>query len=520
MTRETRLIDAVRLSRRNLLAGGLAASAFVAAPGTIRRAAAAQTLRFGLSSFPPSFAPWANTGTAAETVKLQSFRGLVGYAPNGDLRPELAESWTMESPTVAVFKLRAATFHNGDPVTAEDVKFSFESIAKPDSGAWMRAFFARFKAIEAVDAKTVRLVLAEPDATLLPSLASYDAVVVSRRSMQETPDKPAGAGPYVVTGVERGAWIKLEAFRNFYRPGLPRTPALTFVVYADENARVAALEAGDVDLIEYVPAFSMADIEKSRTLTLDAVEGPASLVIFNVKDGPFKDARVRRAVAYAIDRQAIIDGAFAGRGALSGPLPIPRSSRFFDASMQDYFARDIRKAKALLAEAGMPGGFRTNLLATSQYSVHRDPALVVQQSLADVGIQAELVLPDWPTRVKLGNEGQYHISVSATSADNNDPATLGPVIGGGLPPAFSRPFGYGNAEVDRLLAAGARELDEARRKAIYAELQKVSVEDPGILSLVFRAQGYAARKAVTGFRNIPGFATFNSGVTIEDVVVG
>ncbi|MBS7699567.1 MULTISPECIES: ABC transporter substrate-binding protein [unclassified Chelatococcus] len=518
---QTRFNHRSGLSRRHLLAGlGSAAGLALVAP-TWRGARAAGTpLRVGLSAYPSNFSPFANVGTAAETVKLQSFRGLMSYEPDGQLRGELAESWKQEDDTTVVFTLRPAKFHNGDPVTADDVVFSFETMGAEPSTAFMKPFFASLAAIEAVDPKTVRIKLKAPDAAFLVGLASYDAPVVSRRSMKEDATKPVGAGPYQVTGMERGTAIDLKAFDGFYRPGLPKSPLLRFVVYADESARVAALRSGDVDLIEYVPSPAMGAIEEDANLALDAVEGPASLVMFNVKSGPFVDPRVRRAVGYAIDRQAIIDGAFSGRAALSGPLPLSRASPYFDPASVDIFKRDLAKAKALLAEAGYPNGFKTSILATSQYSVHRDPAIVIQRSLVDVGIQGELNLPDWATRVQLGNKGQYHMSVTATSLDNNDPAGLDGVLGSGLPPAFSRPWGYVNAEVDRLVRAGRSTLDVDKRKAIYADLEKAVVADPGIISLVFRHQAYARRKAVSGFVNLPGFLTLTSGFAIETASVG
>ena len=506
-----------RFGRRGFLVG---AAAFVGT-AALPRAAAAQDgrlLRIGLSAYPQNLSPWLYLGTAAESVKQQSFRGLLSYAGDASFRPEVAESWSQEADNVYVFRIREnAVFHNGDPVTAEEVKFSFESIAKPDSGAALRTAFARIESMEAVDEKTLRIVLPSADATFLGTLASYDSPIVSRRSLEENPEAPVGCGPYVVTGSERGSWIELEAFPDYYRPGYPKSKTLRFIAYTDENARTSALLSGDVELIDYVPAFSMQSIRDNPDLTLDAVEGPATLVMFNCKEGPFVDPRVRRAVGYAIDRQAVIDGAFAGEAVKAGPLPISRASEFYDPSIEDYFERDLDRARALLAEAGHPNGFKTTLLATSQYSVHRDPAIVIQQSLVEIGIEVDLNLPDWATRIQLGNAGQYHISVTATGFDNNDPSALTSLLSSTVPDSFSRPFGYKNETIDRLLAESVAEVDPARRKEIFAELGKVHVEDPAALSVVFRNQAYAWSNTVRGFRNVPGFASFNSGITIEDV---
>lgn len=511
--------DLPETGRRGFLIGGTSLLAAAALP-RLALAQAGAALRVGMSAYPANFNPFAYLGTAAETIKIQSYRGLVSFDAEAKVVPDVAESWSQPDATTYVFKLReGATFHNGDPVTANEVKATFERIAAPNSGAFRQGFFAGLAGIEATDPLTVTLKLKKPNAIFLATLASYCSPIISARSLTETPDTPAGCGPFRITGQERGAWIEMEAFEGYYKPGLPASRALRFTVYADENARVAALQSGEVDLIEYVPAMMMPMIESDANLVLDATEGPASVVLFNCTEGPFVDPRVRQAVAYAIDRDAVCMAAFAGQAVPAGPIPISRKSPLYPEKFHDHFARDLDKAKALLTEAGFPNGFQTTLLATNQYSVHRDPAMVVQQNLAEIGIQAQLELPDWATRVQLGNAGQYHIAISATAMDINDPSAVGTMIQGGQAPSFSRPFGYQNAEVDRLLAAAQEELDETRRKQLFEDLAVAFVEDPGLISFVWRNQAYAWRAGATGFSNLPGYATYNSGIMIENMAI-
>src|SRR5262249_18762910 len=157
------------VSRRSVLAGA-AALPFVRLPGA--RAATPDTLTFGLSSYPPNIAPWANTGTAAATVKLMIYRGLTGFAPDGSLRGELAESWTQDGPTGWVFKLRDATFQNGEKVTSADVKWTVEQVAAEKSTAYLRAQMQDVDRIETPDDKTVRFVMKRPVAILPVMLAN------------------------------------------------------------------------------------------------------------------------------------------------------------------------------------------------------------------------------------------------------------------------------------------------------------------------------------------------------------
>src|SRR6266700_3572218 len=273
-TREDRVMS-LTVSRRSVLAGA-AALPFWRIPGA--RAAVPGTLTFGLSSYPPNILPWANTGTAAATVKLMIHRGLTGFAPDGSLRGELAESWMPEGTTAWLFKLRDATFQNGEKVTSADVKWTIEEVAAEKSTAYLRSQMQSIERIETPDDKTVRFVMREPLAILPVMLANFHMPIISRVS---DPKAPAGAGPFVIKAQERGVSIDLEAFAGYYKAGRPRLKAIRAVAYADENLRVAALQAGDVDLIEYVPWQSMETISKDARLTLDAVDGPYMYLVFN-----------------------------------------------------------------------------------------------------------------------------------------------------------------------------------------------------------------------------------------------
>jgi peptide/nickel transport system substrate-binding protein len=501
-------------SRRSVLAGA-AALPFLHIGGA--RAAAPGTLTFGLSSYPPNISPWANSGTAAATIKLMIYRGLTGWAPDGSLRAELAESWAAEGTKAWVFKLRDASFQNGEKVTSADVKWTIEQVAGEKSTAYLRAQMQEIEKIETPDDKTVRFVMKEPAATLPLMMANFHMPIISRNS---DPKSPVGAGPFTIKAQERGVSIDLEANPKYYKPGLPKLKAVRAVAYADENLRVAALQAGDVDLIEYVPWQSMEAISKDSKLALDAVDGPYMYLVFNATKPPFNDARVRKAVAHAIKREEIVKAAFFGRGSPLAHLPIPKASEFFNAELENGWSYDPALAKKLLAEAGVGEGFTCSFLSTAQYGMHKDSAEVVQQNLAAIGIKAELNLPDWATRVTIGNKGQYDMAMMGDAADSNDPDGVSKAIDGTLSPSYSRSWGMKNDKLTALMKAGRAEFDAAKRKAIYKEMEALAIQEAPIVGLAWRSQGYAMQKRVNGFKNLPGALTFYSGTTFEDASVG
>jgi peptide/nickel transport system substrate-binding protein len=157
---------------------------------------------FGLSSYAPSLAPWANAGTAAGTVKLMIHRGLLSYDTTGALRGELAEQWMQDGPTAWVFKLRETIFNNGDKLESAYVKWNIEQISAEKSTAYFRAEMQGIDRIETPDARTLRLVTKEPSASLPQWFASYHLPIISRKSQ---PSDPIGAGPFVLKSQERGA---------------------------------------------------------------------------------------------------------------------------------------------------------------------------------------------------------------------------------------------------------------------------------------------------------------------------
>jgi peptide/nickel transport system substrate-binding protein len=499
------------IPRRALLAAG------AVLPFLRRPAGAATTagrLVFGLSAYPPSLNPWANAGTAAATAKLAMHRGLLGYAPDGTLRGELAETWEHAEDGAWVFHLRDATFHNGAPVTSADVAWTVDQIAGEKSTAYLRAEMQGIARVETPNPKTIRFITKNPNAAFPFLAASYFLPIIAK----DTTD--VGAGPFVPTSQERGVALEFEPFPKYYRPGMPRLKSLRMVVFADENLRVAALQSGDVDLIEYVPWQSMASIESNPGLSLQTTEGPFMYLLFNGRSGPFADARIRLAVAHAIKREDIVKAAFFGRGAPLAGVPIPAGSPFYNPELANGWATDLDKSKALLAAAGMPNGFSCKLLGTSTYGMHKDTAAVMQQHLAAVGIQAELVMPDWATRVALGNRGQFEFSLNGTSADSNDPDGLASLLATNLSPSYVRSVGISIPKLDDLLAAGRAEFDPTKRKTIYDEMQRVTLAEAPLVGLAWRSQGYGMTRAVHDFQNLPGALTFYSGTTFEQTSTG
>jgi peptide/nickel transport system substrate-binding protein len=487
-------------NRRRFLQSSGAIGAGLLAPGflsSIANAASTDTITYGLSAYPPNLRPFDWSGQAALTVKALLFRGLLCFDEKGGIQPELAESWEQTDPKTYRFTLRSnAKFQNGEPVTADDVKASFDAIRGEKSTAYVRQAFQAVDTIEVVDPKTVRIVLKEPTPSFILVIAGQMAPIVFGKKM-DNPDAMIGAGPYRLESSEKGVSLTFKARTDFYKPGLPKTNTVRFVAYPDESLRIAALNAGDVDIIEYVPWQSMKSLSQTKGLNLQTALGSYMYVVFNLKEGPFTDPRIRRAVAHAVKREDIVNAAFSGFGKVLDGMPFPEGSPYAVKELEHLWPYDPDRAKSLLKEAGAQN-LQATLLSTSTYSFHKDIAEVMQQHLAAVGMQVKLSLPEWGVRVSQGNEGRYHFAINGGSGDLGDPDDLTALFGSDSN-SYRRSFGLSDPKLDDLLNRGRHESDTATRVKIYTDLQKEVAQTAPVTFLNLRAQGWGLRDRVKDF---------------------
>lgn len=509
--------------RKQTFAAILAAAGVL---GTTSATLADSALYFGISSEPRNLEPQIQAGTVHRSFTLTFHRGLVNYGIDGALSNELAESYEIAPDAMSMtFLLRDAKFHNGEPVTADDVKATFDRIMAPESTGGLRNQFEIVETVEAVDPKTVRIVFKRPSVTFVHYLALPEAVIlpaswIAQYGDDATGAEPIGAGPFKFADWQRGREMTVEKFDEYYKEGKPRVDQITFQFYADENTRTNALKSGDVDIIDYLPAREMKSIEADPDLKLASTVGPFMAVQFNTRAKPFDDPRVRRAVGYAIDRQAVVNTAFDGVGSPVWGLGIPEGYPAYDAEKANYFSLDYEKAKEMLAEAGYPDGFEVRMVSSSQYSFHQNTAIAVQAELAKIGVKVNLDLSDWATRTSKILNADYDMAVMGTVGEITDPDWLAYHYYGGenlvrnVNPAY-----FNNSEVNEMLDEGRRIVDTTERAALYDRLTDRLLEESPLVFLMFRDQSYALRKNIEGFTNLPAFLTFLSAYSLENVEV-
>ncbi|PRI11245.1 ABC transporter substrate-binding protein [Leucobacter massiliensis] len=487
-------------------------------PGGSGGGSGEQILTFGLSAEPATPITGVQQGGAVNQLLTMVHRGLMSYDESGAVVPGVAESVETPDDTSYVFTLREGlTFHDGTPLTADNVKNSLEYYRDPANAPQIASGIADIESIQA-EGDTVTITLSQPNTAFLQYLALPFAAIVPDSSLN--PDTPnwVGAGPFEMTELQDGIGVTLTKDEDYYGADEVALDGVEVKFYADGEARTNALLSGDVDMIEYVP-WENFDRVAEAGFTVDAKEGPFQYVQFNVEgDSPFADPKVRQAVAYAINRDNAVTAAFQSHGAPLEGIVIPESDPAYTPGAATLWSYDPERAKELLAEAGYPDGFAATLLTTSQYTFLQDNALSVQEDLRAVGIDVTLDAPDWSTRVSQGNAGEYDIAVSGDAGLITDPSyLLNWVVGN---ENFNVSWGYRNEELTGLIEEGLRSTDDAEKRAIYEEITGLWAEEVPIASINTRQQAYAYSDRVEGFETMPGFLVFYSSFNIANASLG
>ncbi|MFN8524852.1 MAG: ABC transporter substrate-binding protein [Chloroflexota bacterium] len=479
-------------------------------------------LTYGLSADPPNLDPHVDTGAAAMTVKQLVYNTLVRYNAKGEIIPDLAESWTTPDDKTYVFKLRkGAKFHDGTELTAEDVKASYARILEPKTGARRRANMVDIKEVVADDANTVRLVLNKPNAPLMANLARPEAAILSKKFLESSGDpnvKMVGTGPFKLASREPGVKLILEKNADYFRSGLPKLDKITFVPYPDENTRVTALKAGDVDIIDYLPWKDTAPLQGDPKIDVHPGDESAFMtIIYNVRQKPFDDPRVRRAFGYAVNKKSIVDAVFYGRGSIMTGGLIPKSSWAYDASLENTFPYDPEKAKALLKEAGYGDGLKVKLLSTSQYGMHQGSAEIVQNDLKKIGVQVDLELYDWPTTVDKYNKQDFQFRIHGLGADILDPDFMSVFFYKDT--SHNKSSGFSDPQLDTMFEEARATADQAKRKAMYAQIERRIMDASPFTYLAWREQSEATNKKVKGYQHFPAGLFAISSLSLEEVTI-
>ena len=477
---------------------------------TASMAVAQQTdLTIGLQLEPPHLDPTSAAAGAIDSVLYANvFEGLTRFGPDGSVGPGLATEWDIsEDGLTYTFTLaEGVKFHDGTTFDAEDVKFSLDRARAEDSANAQKALFAGIAEVTVVDPQTVEVTLSAPDGNFLFNLAWGDAVIVAPESIENIKTTPIGTGAFMFDNWVQGDRIDLVRNEEYW--GAPAyLDSATFKFISDPTAAFAAMMAEDLDAFYAFPApenLPQFDADPRFKVIVGSTEGETILAMNN-KMPPFDDVRVREAVAHAINRQEIIDGALFGYGTPIGTHFAPHHPDYVDLTgISEY---DPEKSKALLEEAGIDTPIQVKMTLPPPSYARRGGEIIAAQ-LRQVGIEPQIENVEWAQWLETTFRGKDY---GLTIVSHTEPLDIN---------IYARPdyyFQYDNPDFQALMEKVAVESDPEARSEMFKTAQTTIAEDYVNAYLMQLPLLTVAKTGLMGlWPNAPTQATDLTGVTWEE----
>jgi peptide/nickel transport system substrate-binding protein len=484
-------------------------------------AASAQEVRVGYGAAVTSVDPHFHALTSNVAIHQHIYQALVGQDEKLALVPELATAWRAVAPTVWEFELRrTARWHDGTPFTAEDFTHNIERVANvPNSPGRFTIYTRRISRVEIVDPHRIRIHTDGPHPLLPNQMAGL--MLVGRKQAEATTAEfnagraAIGTGPYRFRGFTPGS--RFDLARNEEYDG-PREPweRVSFLLMTNTASRVAALRAGDVQLIDQVPTDEVASLQRDANLAVFSTPGVRNIYLYvdqarertpgvtdnagNAIDNPLRDVRVRRALSLAINREGIVRSVMNGQAVASGQL-LPAGVMGHEPSLRpDPF--DVERARRLLAEAGFPQGFTITLGGPNDRYVNDERVLqAVAQGWTRAGLRVRVEAQPSATFFGRAARQEFSVGLLGWGTGTGEPdsplqsliATNEPRRGWG---AVNR-SGYSNPRLDETLSQALQTLDPREREPLYQRATRIAMEELAIIPLHHQVNIWATRRGFT-----------------------
>ena len=464
------------------------------------------TLIIGVEADAITLFPYRSNDTPSTSVSSQIYDRLIEKDnKTGDLVPSLATEWKFLSPTILQMKIRSnVSFHNGETLTAKDVKYSIMRMI--DSPA-IAHILSVIDDIKIVDDLTVNLVFKTPFAPILSHLTHATASILNEKTAKSQGENidttPIGTGPFSLKEWARGNKIILTRFDGYW--GEPaKMQNLEFRIIPEKSSRMIALETGEIDIALDIAPVDKERVEFNPDLVLAEVPlASIEYLVFNLKEGKnplWQDPRVREAVALSLDVPGIINSVHFG-------IASPADSLIHESVVGHYdglspIVQNIDKAKALLAEAGVKQGSKLTIWTTDGPRLKTTE--VIQANLREIGLDATIEVLEWGRFLEGTANGEHDTYVLGwtTATGDADYGIYNLVHSSAMGSPGNRSF-YSNPETDRLLDLARKELDSDKRDALYKTIQEIVFKDLPYVPLIYRVGIAGHKKNVKNFQSHP-----------------
>ncbi|MCH7929526.1 MAG: ABC transporter substrate-binding protein [Proteobacteria bacterium] len=508
----------------------------------------AKTLVYCSEGSPEGFNPSLYTsGTTFDASSRQIYNRLVEFERGTtNIVPALAESWEVsDDGLVYTFHLRKGVkFHTTKGFTptrdfnADDVLYSFNRQLQKDhpyynvSGGAYEYFNGMdmpnlLKSVTKTDDYTVRFTLNVPEAPMISNLgmdfasilsAEYADRMLAAGNAEKVDLDPVGTGPFQLVAYQKDAFIRYKAHPDYWA-GKAAIDKLVFAITPDPAVRYAKLKAGECQVMTYPNPADLDAMAKDPDINLLRQEGlNVGYLAFNTEKKPFDDRRVRQALNYAINKQAIIDAIYLGAGK-AAKNPIPPTIWSYNDDVKDY-PYDPEKAKALLAEAGLAGGFETDIWAMPVQRPYnpnaRRMAEMMQADFAKVGVKAKIVTFEWGEYLKRSKAGEHEMILLGWTGDNGDPDNFMYVLLGCAAATGTNRARWCYKPFDDLLVQAKQSSDIAKRTALYKKAQLIFKEEAPWFTIAHSVVFKPVRKEVVDFLIDPFGGMMFYGVDLKE----
>ncbi len=428
-------------------------------------------------------------------------------ADGTEVEPYLATDYKVSDDklTYTITLRKDVTFSNGDPMTAADVKFSIDEDTKTGDEGW--GFInSAIDTVTAVDDSTVEIKLKYAWAPLLADLSLFSNGIIPNnyggKTAEEFYKAPVGTGPFVWDSWKQGQYVKVTANKDYWSPEKPHLDSVTWTVVPDANTRKLQLQGGQID-IDDTPDWSsfssMKDMPGINAQTFESTR--MDYLSLNEQRPPFQDVHVRRAIAYAVDRDAMVKAVLYGNGTPATSLLSPGTPFFSKNAGGATF--DVAKAKEEMAQSSVPQGFSTSLLISSGNPDQASVAQILQSELKEIGIDLKITQLDPTANKQARLKADFDMAMQAWTMDIPDPdewTSFAVDPEGGSHSSFTY---YNNPDVVALNKQAQQEIDESKRADLYEQLQQKTSEDAYLTYLYYSPYVYAMTDKVKGFHVTP-----------------
>ena len=446
-------------------------------------------------------------------IITQIFDQLVEMGQGSEVEPGLATSWEKSANGLSwTFHLREASFSNGEPVTAEDVKFLIERFANPKINVSYPALGEAIKSVTVVNPHTAIINLKHVNGALLDDVAMFASSIEPKNVVEKIGDKafsehPVGSGPFMLTEYKRGQKTVLARNPHYWRSGQPLLNGVVFEYTPDANTRVLKLRSGEADVANAIPYNQVASLNGTEGVSVEVAKALSWQSIFlNTTKPPLNDLKVRQALNYATPKEQILKTVLYGNAQIANSMIPPLKD--WDPSVKAY-PYELEKAKKLMSESSAPNGFKLELLIPSGDPVEQQIAEILKAEWSKIGVNVDIIERELGALESGWFEGKGGMSATFEGGTlSSDTLSSDEIAGLTLNPAdglHSLGTYYSNPKVNQLLSQAGTTLNEESRAKDFREVQQIAMEDAPAVPLFFT-------KSVTGVRsNVKDFQTYPIG---------